>query len=107
MKQKLITIVLSLIVTLMPLLVKPNPDYALLKFWVLILGGIALLILLLASYRELKIDKRDIILFVFLTLIFISALFSSNIFVSILGSTRFHAGFAFTWLPRNFFITKR
>lgn len=93
MKQKLITIVLSLIVTLMPLLVKPNPDYALLKFWVLILGGIALLILLLASYRELKIDKRDIILFVFLTLIFISALFSSNIFVSILGSTRFHAGF--------------
>lgn len=93
MKQKLITIVLSLIATLMPLIIRQNPDYAFPKYIVLLFLGLFLLVLLMISYRELKIDKKDYLLFAFLILIFISALFSSSILISFWGSIIYHEGF--------------
>ena len=54
MKQKITTIVLTLITVLSPLLIVPiiyNDDYNILKFWILLIGGIVLLILLLFDYK--------------------------------------------------------
>ena len=88
MKQKAITIILTLVAILAPLLIIPNKDdscYNILKLIVLLAAGLALQILLLASYKTLKIDKKDFIILIFLGLVFISTLLSSKIKLSIFG----------------------
>ncbi|MBO5413601.1 MAG: O-antigen ligase family protein [Clostridia bacterium] len=93
MKQKLITITLTLIAVLAPLLIIPNGDnYNILKLILLLTTGLALLILLLASYKTLTIDKKDIIILIFLGLVFLSTFLSSNIKTSIIGENNRYEG---------------
>lgn len=95
MKQKAITLILSLIAILAPLLIVPSSDdsnYNILKFIVLLVGGLALLILLLVNYKTLTLDKKDIIILIFLGLIFISTFFSSDIKKSIFGEKNRYEG---------------
>lgn len=93
MKQKLITIILTLIAVLAPLLIIPNGDnYNILKLVLLLTTGLALLILLLASYKNLTLDKKDIIILIFLGLVFFSTFLSSNIKTSIIGAENRYEG---------------
>lgn len=95
MKQKIITFILTLIAILAPLLIIPSSDdskYNILKFIVLLAGGLTLLILLLANYKTLTIDKKDIIILIFMGLVFISTFLSSDIKRSIMGERNRHEG---------------
>lgn len=95
MKQKLITIILTVVAILTPILIIPNKDdsnYNILKLIVLLAAGLLLLILLLASYKTITIEKKDIIILVFLGLVFISTLLSSNLKISILGQENRYEG---------------
>lgn len=95
MKQRLITIILTLIAILTPLLIVPNflgTNYNILKFCTLLIGGLVLIILLLCQYKSLKLDKKDIFILLFLGLVFISTFLSSNIAKSILGEENRYEG---------------
>ena len=95
MKQKLITIVLTLTIILSQILSIPTSMFDssnIAKCVVLLAGGLILLILLLASYKTLTIDKKDAFILLFLGLAFMSTLFSSNIKISILGANIRHEG---------------
>lgn len=95
MKQKLITVILTLIAVLVPLLIIPNKindNYNILKVWILLIAGLLLLILLLASYKTLKIDAKDILIIIFLCMVFISTFLSSDIKISILGDKNRYEG---------------
>lgn len=93
MKQKLITIILTIIAVFAPLLIMPNADYYNIpKLILLLTAGLVLLILLLASYKTLTIDKKDIIILIFLGLAFISTFLSSNIKISIIGARNRYEG---------------
>ena len=86
MKQKIITIIITLITILAPILIIPEKNnYNILKFIFLLISGLLLLILLLASYKTLKIDKKDIVILIFLGLVFLSTFMSDNIKNSIFG----------------------
>lgn len=92
MKQKAITFILSLVAIFAPLLISSGKDTYILKLIVLLVAGFALLILLLASYKTLTLDKKDVIILIFMGLVFISTLLSSNIKVSIFGFRNRHEG---------------
>lgn len=95
MKQKAITIFLTIIAVLAPLLIIPSADdsnYNILKLIVLLSAGLILLILLLASYKTLNIDKKDIVILIFMGLVFISTFLSSNIKISIIGEQNRYEG---------------
>lgn len=95
MKQKLITIILTLIAVLAPTLIFPksvNANVYSIKLWVLLGAGFLLLILLLASYKTLKIDAKDVLILIFLALVFISTMLSSNVKKSIIGETGRYEG---------------
>lgn len=93
MRQKLITITLTLIMVLAPLLIIPNKDnYNILKCILLLATGLVLLILLLASYKTFTIDKKDIVILIFLGLVFFSTFLSSNIKTSIIGAENRYEG---------------
>lgn len=95
MKQKLITITLTIIAILAPLLVVPNflyANYNILKFWTLLIGGLLLIIFLLYQYKDLKMDKKDICILLFLVLIGISTFLSDDIYKSILGEKNRYEG---------------
>ena len=69
MKQKLITIVLTLTIILSQILSIPTSMFDssnIAKCVVLLAGGLILLILLLASYKTLTIDKKDAFILLFL-----------------------------------------
>lgn len=86
MKQKIITIIITLITILAPILIIPDKNnYNMLKFIFLLISGLLLLILLLASYKTLKIDKKDIVILIFLGLVFLSTFMSDDIKNSIFG----------------------
>lgn len=97
MKQKIITIVLILITVLAPLLITPiivNPNYIYNyhKQLVLLSGGALLLIMLFLNIKEIKLDKKDYLVLIFLGLIIISTCLSSNLKVSILGQRQRQEG---------------
>lgn len=95
MKQKTITFLLTIIAVLAPLLIIPSADdsnYNILKLIVLLSAGLILLMLLLASYKTLSIDKKDIVILIFMTLVLLSTIFSSNIKISILGEENRYEG---------------
>ena len=95
MKQKLITIILTIIAILAPLLVVPNflnANYNILKLWTLLIGGLLLIILLLCQYKNLKIDKKDICILLFLGLVGISTFLSNDISKSIFGEKNRYEG---------------
>lgn len=95
MKQKIITLILKLIVIFVPLLIvisKFSSNYNILKFIVLVITGTLLLILLFVNYKTLTIDKKDIIILVFIGIVFISTFLSSNIKKSIFGEENRYEG---------------
>lgn len=95
MKQKLITITLTVITILAPLLIVPNflnAHYNILKLWTLLLGSLLLIILLLCHYKDLKIDKKDICILLFLGLVCISTFLSNDISKSIFGEENRYEG---------------
>lgn len=95
MKQKLITAILTAIAILSPLLIVPNflnSNYNILKLWTLLIGGFLLIILLLCQYKDLKLDKKDICILLFLGLICISTFLSSDIAKSIFGEENRYEG---------------
>lgn len=85
MKQKLITMILSLTVIIPLLLITPGQGSNLLRLKILSVGGALLLILLLVNYKTLTLDKKDIVILVFMGLVMISTCLSSNKTTSVLG----------------------
>lgn len=95
MKQKAITLILKIIAIFAPLLIITNQfssNYNIPKFIFLLITGLVLLILLLASYKTLTIDKKDIIILIFMGLVFISTFLSSDIKKSIFGEKNRYEG---------------
>ena len=95
MKQKAITLILILISAIVPLCIVPdktNNNYNIIKFIILLVAGLALLILLLGSYKTLTMDKKDILILIFMGLVFISAFFSNNIKTAIIGANNRYEG---------------
>lgn len=95
MKQKMITTILILIGILAPVLIIPEiaaENYNILKLIVLLIGGFLLLMLLLASYKSIKIDKKDILILVFIGLVCISTLLSSYVKKSVIGDGNRYEG---------------
>lgn len=93
MKDKLINIVLIVLLTLTPLAIIPDEDhYNLLKIWILLIGGATLLVLFLAKYKDLKLDKKDYVILGFAFLIFLSTMFSSHVQISIIGGFNRYEG---------------
>lgn len=89
MKQKLITIILIVTVALAAvavLLTNINgQSITVIKKYILYIGGFSLLALLLASYKTLTIDKKDILILIFAILTFISTMLSTYTNISIFG----------------------
>lgn len=95
MKQKLITAILTLIAIFVPLLIIPssnNSNYNALKLILLLYLGFALVILLLSRYKNIKLDKKDIIILIFMGLACISTCLSTNIKVSLFGEDNRYEG---------------
>ena len=94
MKEKAITIILTILILVVPMAIMPsiNNYYNIPKVIVLLLGGTLLLVFLLANYKKMEIDNKDVLLLIFGILIFISTMLSSNINTSILGSRRRYEG---------------
>lgn len=88
MKTKTITVILTLIAVLAPLLIMPSASnyYTIPKVAFLLPCGLLLLILLFINYKTLKIDKKDILVLIFLGLIFLSVFVSYDLKTSIIGS---------------------
>ena len=88
MKQKLITLILTIVAIFAPILIIPDKNdanYNILKYIVLLSAGLILLILLVANYKTFKIDKKDSLILIFMGLVLISTFLSSNTKVSIFG----------------------
>lgn len=89
MKRKLITIILIVTVALAAVAVLPTningQSITVIKKYILYTGGFSLLALLLASYKTLTIDKKDILILIFAVLTFISTMLSTYTSISIFG----------------------
>lgn len=95
MKQKSITVILTIVAILAPILIIPDKDnnnYNILKYIVLLISGFVLLILLLANYKTLTLDRKDFLILIFMGLIIISTFLSSNIKISIFGEENRYEG---------------
>lgn len=94
MKNKLISIVMTMVLTLVPVLILPSNIgyYNLLKIAILLISGVILLITTLIRGKDLKIDLIDILIFIFGVLAIISTIFSVNIEKSIIGETNRYEG---------------
>ena len=93
MKQKLITIAITILIIALPIAIIPNETlYNLPKIWILAIGGITLLILLLVNYKKLKLDNKDYVILAFAVLVFISTMLSSKVKISIIGETNRYEG---------------
>ena len=91
MKTKAITIIITILILVVPIVILPN-DVNLLKAIMLISGGAALLVLFLMNYKRIKIDKKDVLIIIFAMLIFISTMLSSDIHTSIFGTEKRYEG---------------
>lgn len=88
--------ILSIVLFLAPLLVFPREliyDYNIPKVIVLYTCGIILSLMLIIKRKEIKYDKKDIFIFIFLLLAGISLIFSINKTKSLFGETGRHEGF--------------
>lgn len=91
MKEKSITIIITILILVVPIVILPN-DVNLLKAIMLISGGAALLVLFLMNYKRIKIDKKDVLIIIFTMLIFISTMLSSDIYTSIFDTEKRYEG---------------
>lgn len=88
--------ILSIVLFLAPLLVFPRVliyDYNIPKVIVLYTCGLVLLVMLFIKRKEIKYDKKDILILVFLLLAEVSLIFSINKKISLFGETGRHEGF--------------
>ena len=96
MPKKIINITLSIILFLLPIIILPPSSfptsYNIPKIILLYCCGIVLFFCLLIERKNLKFDKFDKLLFLFISIIFISTIFSINLKTSILGSTNRYEG---------------
>lgn len=110
MKEKSITIILTILIILLPMAIMPSisNDYNMPKLIILLSGGVLLLIFFLANYKKIEIDKKDILLLIFAALIFTSTMLSSNFKTSILGTKKRYEGMLtlFTYIL-IYFCTKK
>lgn len=110
MKEKSITIILTILIILLPMAIMPSisNDYNMPKLIILLSGGVLLLIFFLANYKKIEIDKKDILLLIFAMLIFISTMLSKDLKISILGAEKRYEGMLtlFTYIL-IYFCTKK
>ncbi len=94
MKERLITIVLTILIICLAIAAMPSPDnyYNIPKMIIMLAGGLILLILLLVNYKKLTIDKKDMLILIFAGFIFISTMLSSNIKYSLFGAPKRYEG---------------
>lgn len=95
MKQKSITVILTIVAIFAPILIIPDKDninYNILKYSVLLIAGFTLLILLLANYKTLTLDQKDFLILIFMGLVLISTFLSSNFKISIFGQENRYEG---------------
>lgn len=91
MKTKLITIIITILILVVPIAVFPE-DINIPKVGALYIGGVLLLILFFINYKFIHIDKSDTLIILFAILIFISTMLSSNLRTSFLGAKRRYEG---------------
>ena len=89
-KNQIITVTLSIILFIVPVLIKPNTglifyNYNVPKIIILLLCGLVLLISTLLKIDKLKFDKTDILIIVFGVLSILSTIFSKNVPKSLIG----------------------
>lgn len=93
MKDKLINIVLLMQIIVTAIVIIPSDEqYNIIKIYTLLICGAALLILMLANYKKLKLDKKDYIILIFGFLVFLSTINSKNILISIIGEKNRYEG---------------
>lgn len=94
MKEKLITIFLTILILVVPIAILPSEkeNYSVIKIVLLVVLSTILFILLLINYKKLTIDKTDILAIIFAVLVFASTMFSSDIKTSIFGAYRRYEG---------------
>lgn len=96
MKDKFITIILSIILFLVPVVIIPSTwgPYNLAKIIILLICGLILLICTTVKIGKLHFDKIDILVAIFGGLAILSTIFSKDIYMSLLGtSNRFEGLF--------------
>lgn len=88
MKNKFVTIILSIILFVVPVVIVPNilATYNLIKIISLLICGLILLICTTTKIGKLHFDKLDILVFIFGCLAILSTIFSKDIYMSLLGS---------------------
>ena len=93
-KDKLITIILSIIIFIVPAAIIPQiwGQYNLIKIIVLLICGLILLITSLLNINKLKFDKQDIFILIFGLLAIFSTIFSINPITSLIGAKNRYEG---------------
>ena len=94
MKNKVVTIALSIILFVVPLVIIPRiwGDSYTPKIIVLLIGGFILLVTTLIRIDKLKIDKTDALVLIFGLLAIISTIFSKNVNKSLIGEDNRYEG---------------
>lgn len=93
MKNKIITVVLSIIIFLIPIIITPSSfDYNLTRYIVLLICGLALLIMFFINIKHVKCDTKDALILIFIILAGYSTIFSVSIKNSIFGSISRYEG---------------
>ena len=91
MKTKAITIIITIMILVVPIAILPTETNPL-KFVTLVSGGAVLLLLFLFNYKSIEIDKKDVLILIFVMLIFISTMLSSDIHTSVFGAEKRYDG---------------
>ena len=96
MPKKIINTTLYIVLFLIPLVITPlsiaPTEYNTPKIFLLYICGAILLISLITKFKEFKLDKNDIFIFIFLMLIYLSTIFSVDIKTSIFGASNRYEG---------------
>ena len=80
MKNKIITVILSLMLIALPLAIMPGTyTYNTPKIYVLGIGGAVLLVMLILNRKKFNFDKKDYVILAFAALICLSTINANNI----------------------------
>ena len=94
MKDKVVTVVLSIILFVVPVLIFPSiwGNYNILKIIVLLVCGFILLLTTLTRIEKLKFDRADKLVVLFAILAILSTIFSTNVNKSLIGEKNRYEG---------------
>lgn len=93
MREKIITFILTIIITAVPIAILPDAkQYNMAKIYILVACGAILLIFTLLNHKKIKLDKKDYLILIFGGLVLLSTIFSTNIDRSIIGSRNRYEG---------------